>query len=294
MKNILTIIKPQNPLPLVYDSPHSGTIYPDDFHYSCDFSELRKAEDHYVDELFSSTPRLGAAFLSAHFPRSYIDVNRAACDIDTDLLAHLWPEDTHGKIAPTSRSDAGIGLIRRLVRPGVPVYNRPLSADEIQRRIQTYYNPYHTALESLIDEAHYNFGVVYHINCHAMPASSARPRQPLSMIGREARVADFVLGNRDGTTCDHDFMSEIRKFLKNMGYNVTINDPFKGVELVRRFSNPARGRHSLQIEINKSLYMDEETGEKSPNYGALKADIEKLTAFTAAYSDSSLGQLAAD
>ncbi len=294
MDNIFTLTKSASPLPLVYDSPHSGTIYPADFRYACAFAELERAEDKYVDDLFSAAPDHGASFLCAHFPRSYIDVNRDHLDIDTDLLDAPWPLDTHGPINPTPRSDAGIGLIRRLVRPGLPVYAAPLSADEIQGRITQYYHPYHQTLEALINEAHYNFGVSYHINCHSMPASSARPRQPLALIGREARMADFVLGNRDGQTCDHDFLHAIRKFLKNLGYHVTVNDPFKGVELVRRYSNPMRGRHSIQIEINKSLYMNEITGEKNAHYARLKGDIERLMAFIAAYAESTLVEQAAD
>jgi len=75
---------------------------------------------------------------------------------------------------------------------------------------------------------------------------------------------------------------------------VTINDPYKGVELIRRYSNPARGRHSLQIEINKALYMNELTLEKSNNYNALKSDIEKIVLFLSDYVSAQLIPRAAD
>ena len=169
MKNVLSILKPDSPLPLIFDSPHSGTIYPDDFHYACDFSELVQAEDKYVDELFSCVTNYGGTLLLAEFPRSYIDVNRSADDIDVDLFEGHWPDKLYGPIDPTSRSDAGIGLIRRLVKPGIPVYDRYLSPEEIHARVQTYYKPYHEKLEELIESAHYNFGEVWHINCHSMP-----------------------------------------------------------------------------------------------------------------------------
>jgi N-formylglutamate amidohydrolase len=283
-------------LPLIFDSPHSGCAYPDDFDFSCDFSILRQAEDTYVDDIFACAPAYGASLLAAQFPRSYIDVNRALCDIDTDLLdENGWPEALYGEINPTVRADAGIGLIRRLVRPGIPVYSRPLSAQEIHQRIERYYRPYHQKLAELIDQAHYNFGEVWHINCHSMPDSAASPRMPLGIIGRNAaRTADFVLGDRDGSTCNVHFTHMIREFLKAKGYKVTINDPFKGVELVRRYSNPARGRHSLQIEINKSLYMDEASGKKNKNFNILQKDIENLVAFIAAYCRAALIPKAAD
>ena len=149
-------------------------------------------------------------------------------------------------------------------------------------------------LEELIEEAHYNFGEVWHINCHSMPSASARPRVPIGLRGFRALNSDFVIGDRDGSTADLHFRHAIADFLKSLGHIVSINDPFKGVELVRRYSNPARGRHSIQIEINKALYMNETTGEKNRNYNALKGDIEKLCAFIADYARANLVQKAAD
>ncbi len=256
---ILTLVKPDNALPLVFDSPHSGTLYPADFDFTCTFDALEKAEDKFVDELFSAAPAHGAAFLTADFPRSYIDVNRCEQDIDEDLLESPWPAE----IRPTARSHAGIGLIRRLVKPGVPVYERKLSVAEVQSRIEQYYAPYHAALKDLIEDAHYRFGNVWHINCHSMPSqdSATFRANPLPPV-------DFVLGDRDGTSCSLDFTHAVRDFLKGLGYRVAVNDPYKGVELVRRYSNPTTGRHSLQIEIARPLYMDEENCKKSNRFKA--------------------------
>lgn len=294
---IFSCIKPEGEvLPLVFDSPHSGRVYPDDFGYACSFALLEQAEDRYVEELFGSAPLHGGTLLAAEFPRSYIDVNRAVDDIDPDLLENrFWPEDELGSINPTSRSDAGIGLIRRLVRPGIPVYNRCLGPREINQRIESYYMPYHNALEALIDKAHYDFGAVWHINCHSMPDSAAAPRNPIGVVGRDKpRSADFVLGDRDGTTANIHFTHMVRDFLRGMGYKVTVNDPFKGVELVQRYSNPARGRNSLQIEVNKALYMNEISGNKSRDFNKLKDDIDNLISFLSGYVRSQMVQKAAD
>ena len=292
MKSVLSIKKPKTPLPLIFDSPHSGNLYPDDFNHACDPLTLARAEDTYVDDLFAHIPDHGAHLLLAHFPRSYIDVNRSHDDIDTELLGEDWNGDF--PIKPTSRSDAGIGLIRRLVRPGIPVYDRDLTSEEIIHRIEKYYRPYHNALADLIEDAHYNFGQAWHINCHSMPNSSATPKRPIALIGSKAKPSDFVLGDRDGTTCDPAFTRALRDFIKGLGFTVTINDPFKGVELVDKYSNPARSYHSLQIEINKSLYMNEETNERNANYDKLKAEITKITAFIADHIESRLINLAAD
>jgi N-formylglutamate amidohydrolase len=292
MSDIFVINQSKNPLPLVFDSPHSGTRYPEDFDFVCSFDDLQKAEDKFVDELFACVPEYNGVLLCANFPRSYIDVNRSADDIDPVILAESWP---FGKINPSSRSDAGIGLIRRLVRPGMPVYDQPLSVEDVAHRIEKYYKPYHTALEKLLNDAHYNYGQVWHINCHSMPSASARPKQPIGFVGRAVRETDFVLGDRDGTSCDLEFTHALRDFLKGLGYTVTINDPFKGVELVDRYSSPSRGLHSLQIEVNKSLYMNEDTNEKkSGDYENLRLDIESLVCFCADYVQANLVDLAAD
>ena len=289
MERVFTIAKPENPLPLVFDSPHSGNIYPPDFKPAASTTDLAYAEDSYVGDLFSSAPDHGAALLCALFPRSYIDVNRAVDDIDPLLLAEPYPN-----AMPSSRSTAGIGLIRRLLKPGVPLYDRTLSSAEIQNRIETYYRPYHKALDELIETAHYNFGRVYHINCHSMPNSTAFPKQTRGMLGHTQVASDFVIGNRDGTTCDATFLHALYDHLRHAGFRVTINDPFKGVEIVQRHGLPTRGRHSLQIEVNKSLYMNEETGEKSNDYDAFKNQIKKLVSFCAAYTNAQLRDLAAD
>lgn len=285
VNGIYTLIRPRSGLPLVFDSPHSGTVYPEDFDYGCPFSLLEKAEDKYVDELFAGAPDYGAALLCAHFPRSYVDVNRCAKDIDIDLLEELWI----GEIDATTRSHAGIGLIRRLVRPGMPLYNRYLKVSEVLHRIENYYVPYHAALERAIEEAHYNYGQVWHVNCHSMPTQEAH-----TFRASPLKAADFVLGDRDGTTCDIDFTHAVRDFLKGLGYRVAVNDPYKGVELVRRYSNPATGRHSLQIEVARSLYLDEDTYKKSRKFGALKTDIDRLIGFCANYVQSLRLPMAAD
>ena len=282
----------KSPLPLVFDSPHSGRIYPLDFAFSCPFEILEKAEDNYVDELFESVPDYGGVLLCALFPRTYIDVNRAEDDIDPDLLSQRCFENASSDINPSQRSHAGIGLIRRIVRPGIAVYDRKLTISEIHQRIEKYYKPYHKQLENLIEDAHYRYGQVWHINCHSMPSKGGFSRN----FSRPsfAPMPDFVLGDRDGTSCELDFTHALRDFLKNLGYSVAINNPYRGVELVRRYSEPATGRHSIQIEINKGLYWQEEQSAKSKKFNSLKGDIEKLIQFSAEYVSSNLSQMAAD
>lgn len=222
--------------------------------------------------------------------RTYIDVNRSESDIDKTLLRDDWPHPAK----PTVRSHAGIGLIRRLLQPGLPVYDRKLQAREIIHRIDHYYKPYHKALETLIDEAHYRYGQVWHINCHSMPSTVGTAAFPIEQAQDHNSTPDFVIGTRDGTSCAAEFTDIVRHALEEMGYQVALNDPYKGVELVRRYSRPSAGRHSLQIEINKALYWDEASGIKNINYNILKNDLNKLIEICATYAESKLVNLAAD
>jgi N-formylglutamate amidohydrolase len=265
-------------LPLVFDSPHSGTAYPRDFGYAAPFDILRRAEDAFVDELFGAAPAHGAGLLAALFPRSYIDPNRHEADIDVSLIEGDWPH----ALAPTRRSRRGMGLIRRILRSDLPVYDRRLTVAEVVARIENYHRPYHAELKTMLDTAHRRWGCVWHVNCHSMRALGRKPGDP-PFGGTGLARADFVLGDLDGQACDADFRELVREALVGLGYRVALNRPFKGAELVTRYSDPRTGRHSLQIEINRRLYMDERKVEKTPDFDRLKADIDRLIAAIAGY-----------
>ena len=262
------------PIPLVLDSPHSGTDYPEDFDHLPPRALVRNAEDSYVNELYASGPALGATLVEALFPRAYIDPNRSLVDIDTALLSEPWP----GPITPSRKTELGIGLVWRLAQGGVPMYGRKLSVAEIKRRIAQCYEPYHTAVAAAIEERHRDFGAVWHIDCHSMPAvgdvMSDDPGRPR---------AQFVLGDRDGSTCEPELTAFVAETLRGMGYQVAINDPYKGVELVRRHGRPAERRHSLQIEINRRLYLDEGTLQKHAGFPNLQANLRRLLEALAGY-----------
>lgn len=263
---------PERPAaPVVFDSPHSGADYPADFDTIAPEGRLRRAEDMFVEELFGSAPDRGAALLAARFPRSYIDPNRAEDDIDRRLIDGTW----RAPVAVTEKSRLGHGLIWRLCPPDLPIYDRKLTVEEVRARIDGYYRPYHRALSYAVGLAHDRFGCVYHLNCHSMPGVSA----PMVVDAAGAhRRADFVLGDRDGESCAPEFRDMVRATLEGMGYAVALNDPYKGVQLIAAYSDPSNGRHSLQIEISRALYMDEDRFERGPGFTKLKADIDALIA----------------
>ena len=263
-------------VPLVLDSPHSGTDYPEDFRAAVSREQLRQAEDSYVDELYASGPDVGATLISARFPRSYIDANRSLLDIDATLLEGPWP----GPAIPSAKTLKGIGLIWRVLDSGEAIYARKLGIEEVKARIVRFHQPYQRAVKDALDRAHDHFGSVWHLNLHSMPAVSGR----ISEEGPGKPRADFVLGDRDGTTCEPEFTDQVARALRALGYEVRTNDPYKGVELVRAFSDPKAGRHSLQVEVNRRLYMDERTREKTAGFATLEANLHALLKTVGAYA----------
>ena len=255
-------------IPLVLDSPHSGNAFPADFDAAVSEAELREGEDCFVDELYAAGPEMGAPLLAALWPRTYLDPNRHAGDVDLDLIQGSWP----GEYRPSGKAKTGKALIWRTLEDGRPIYARKLSVEAVRERIQAFHFPYHENLKNLLQRTHSQFGRVYHINCHSMRAVAGKQSED----GAGSLRADFVLGDRDGSTCDPAFTAFVRATLSGMGYQVKVNDPYKGVELVRAYSDPKAGRHSLQIEINKRLYMDEATLRRNAGFPALQKNLSDL------------------
>ena len=269
MSNPLEVRGPTAPaLPLVLDSPHSGHDFPDDFGATVSEAELRDGEDCFVDELYAAAPEMGAPLLAALWPRTYLDPNRHAGDVDLELIQGPWP----GEYRPSGKARVGKALIWRTLEDGRPIYPRKLSPETVRQRIERFHSPYHFSIRNLIDNSMNKFGKAYHLNCHSMCSVAGKQSED----GEGKVRADFVLGDRDGTTCNPEFTGLGRATLAGMGYNVKVNDPYKGVELVRAYSDPKAGRHSLQIEINKRLYMDEATLQKAAGFAVLQTNLSTL------------------
>lgn len=259
--------------PLVLDSPHSGTHYPEDFRPVCDLATLRRAEDTHVEKIYSFAPALGAAWVEAHFPRIYLDANRDTTELDTALLDGPWSDPLATDPEVLSKVRLGKGLVWKYTDEGLPVYDRLLSPDEVRARIARCWLPYHGAVQQAIEAAHARHGYSLHINCHSMP----------SVAGSHATLypglahADFVVGDRDGSTASPALSQFLCEELRACGYSVEYNHPYKGVELVRRYGDPSRQRHSIQLEINRRLYMNEHTlALEHTGFAQLRTNLQAL------------------
>lgn len=258
--------------PLVLDSPHSGVDYPADFRSVLDLATLRRAEDTHVEKLYDFAPALGVAWIEALFPRSYLDANRDLSELDVSLLEDAWPEPLPDDPVFLKKVRLGKGLIWRCTDEGEDLYDRKLTAQEVRNRISRCWKPYHAAVQEAIEAAHARHGYSMHLNCHSMPAVAARYATDFPGLVH----ADFVIGDRDGSTASPALSRLVCDTLRGFGYDVSYNHPYKGVELVRRYGDPKAQRHSIQVEVNRKLYMDEETLAPHAGFEALRAHLRQL------------------
>lgn len=264
------------PIALVLDSPHSGRWLPDDLPLAVPQHALREAEDHFVDQLWADARDCGATLLAANFARIWVDPNRHEDDVDTDLLDARWP----GPLRPSGKARIGKAVVWRTLEDGRPIYARPLTPAEVQARLDAALRPYQRALGALIERTHARHGACVHLNCHSMRAVAGA----MGEGGAGSERADVVLGDRDGSTCAPGLTATVRTAFESLGYRVAVNDPYKGVELVRAFSDPERGRHSLQVELNKRLYLDDAALAPAAGFEPLRADLRHVTAAVADYA----------
>lgn len=258
--------------PVVFNSPHSGRWYSEDFLRLSQLSPaaLRRSEDCYIDELFMGCLAHGAPMLRAHAPRSFIDLNREPYELDPRMFAGDLP----GYVNTNSpRVAGGLGTIPRIVAEGEEIYRGRLVFAEVLARIEHVYLPYHRTLAALVDEVQKNNGAMLLVDCHSMPSSALAHIAPAPFD-----AIDVVLGDRFGVSCDESVTCLVEKHLVDHGLRVMRNKPYAGGFITHTHGAPQHGRHALQIEINRALYLNETTLEKTGNFLALQ---ETLTAVIA-------------
>jgi N-formylglutamate amidohydrolase len=265
------LLRPEEQLaPVVFCSPHSGRIYPKAFLQASrlDAHALRKSEDCYVDELFAPVVGLGAPLIAARFPRAYLDVNREPYELDPELFTGRVPDFANTQSA---RVAGGLGTIARIVADTEEIYRERLPIGAAFERIERLYRPFHAALAELLQTTRRRFGIAVLIDCHSMPSASMAQAAP---GGRP----HFVIGDRFGAACDARLTRFMRDVLQGAGYDVQINRPYAGGFITEYYGNPARGVQSLQLEINRGLYLDEATLSKSRDFDKLVRTLTDMAA----------------
>ncbi|MDB5569550.1 MAG: N-formylglutamate amidohydrolase [Hyphomicrobiales bacterium] len=266
----LLIVEPEGPISaLVVSSPHSGRVYPASFTAAAKLSAqaLRRSEDAFVDDLFSGCAQAGAPMLKALFPRAYLDVNREPYELDPRMFDGRLPPFANTR---SIRVAGGLGTIARVVGEAQEIYAARLPVEEALRRIEGLYKPYHRTLRELVARARRAHGVAVLVDCHSMPSACAGGR------GGERGKSDVVLGDRYGASCDPVLVDCVEGTLRRMGYGVQRNKPYAGGFITEYFGNAARACEALQIEVNRSLYMNERTLEKNAAFDQIAADMTQM------------------
>jgi N-formylglutamate amidohydrolase len=255
--------------PFVFNAPHAGAIYPASFLAvsRLDPVTLRRSEDAFVDELFAPATALGAPLMAARFPRAYLDVNREPYELDPRMFDGRLPPFVNSR---SMRVAGGLGTIPRIVADGQEIYAGRLPVDDALRRIDHLYKPYHRTLRQLVHRTFRTFGHAVLIDCHSMPSSS--------VSREEGAKADIVLGDRYGTSCAGLLTDLVEFALRARGYSVVRNKPYAGGFITEHYGEPTLGRHALQIEINRAIYMDERAIEKKPCFDGLARDLSEVFA----------------
>ncbi|MDW8445307.1 MAG: N-formylglutamate amidohydrolase [Acetobacteraceae bacterium] len=265
--------------PIVFSSPHSGRDYPPSFLAvtRLEMAALRRSEDSFVEELFASAPALGCPLIYATFPRTWCDVNREPWELDPSMFADPLPAYVN---AASPRVGAGLGTIARVVSTGEAIYRRKLTFEEAEARIASCWRPYHEALAGLISETLHRFGCCLLIDCHSMPALAAGP-------SREASP-DVVVGDAHGTSCAPIATRRVEEALTVRGLRVRRNEPYAGGYVTRHYGRPREGVHALQIELARSLYMDEVRIERGRGFTRLQALLAEVIGELVAFDWSPL------
>lgn len=262
---------PERPFaPVVFASAHSGRSYSPDLLPGVRLGalSLRRSEDSFVDELFAAAPAYGATLLAANFPRAFCDANREAWELDPAMFDGPLPDWVN---TSSIRVSAGLGTIAKVVASGEPIYGRKLSFAEAERRVNTYWHPFHDALRQIIAETKSRFGYCLLIDCHSMPSHG---------LGHRAgsKPVDFVLGDLHGTACNPRVTRSVEALLAASGCHVRRNDPYAGGFITRHYGKPAQDVHVLQIEVARRLYMDEALIERTAGFAAITDKITGLVA----------------
>lgn len=270
---------------VVFASPHSGRDYPASFLRTTVLDEhtIRSSEDAYVDRLFDCAPQFGAPLLRAGAPRSFVDLNRAADELDPALIEGLRRTGHNPRVA------SGLGVVPRVVANGRAIYRGKLTRLEAERRIARIWRPYHTQLQALLDEAHQQFGESILIDCHSMPHEALD-----GAVRHSTRRPEVVIGDRFGASASPEIVERVEAAFAGAGFVVARNAPFAGAFTTQHYGRPSRSQHAIQVEIDRALYMDEASIRPNANFHNMRLTLQKVVAELVTMGSSGQVQLAAE
>lgn len=270
---------------VILASPHSGKTYPAEFlrRTVLDQRTIRSSEDAFVDDLIENAPKLGAKVIAATMPRAFVDLNRNADELDPGVVAGLR------RVSHNPRISSGLGVVPRVVANGRAIYRGKLTLEEVRRRLDTYWHPYHRQLQSMLDETRSKYGQAILIDCHSMPHEAIE-----SLSHGPGKRPDIVLGDRFGAASSSHVIDHVEAAFANAGLRVARNAPFAGAFIAQHYGRPSRNQHVVQVEIDRALYMDETRIARSPDFAAFKSLMTSVIAEITDFGRASQAPLAAE
>jgi N-formylglutamate amidohydrolase len=254
---------------VVFASPHSGRDYSRRFlnQTVLDEQTIRSSEDAFVDQLFDCVTEFGAPLLRAGAPRAWIDLNRAADELDPALIEGVSRQGHNPRVA------SGLGVVPRVVANGRAIYRGKISREEAEARIEKVWRPYHARLQGLLDDARSLFGCAVLIDCHSMP------HEALDSIARGGgRRPEVVIGDRFGASAAAGIVDRVEEAFAAAGLRVVRNSPFAGAYVAQSYGRPSRHQHAIQIEIDRALYMNEQAIRPNANFNAMRRLLRGVAA----------------
>ena len=251
---------------IVIASPHSGRNYLSSVKEQSilDPITLRSSEDAFVDELMDFAPALGIPLICSEIPRAFVDLNRARDELDPAIIEGI----KHNRQNP--RVISGLGVIPRVVANGKEIYSGKLSKEAAIERLENFWDPYHSKLAELLDRARQQFGYSILIDTHSMP------HEAILNASSSFRTSQIVLGDRYGATCAPEIINDLIKLISKNGLRASRNIPFSGAYIVQKYGSPGLNRHAIQLEIDRSIYMDERKIQKLEKFHKLKNKLQNI------------------
>jgi len=233
------IHQPRGELPVLLSVPHSGRDYPDWLIALAAGGKpaLATLEDPLVDRLVWRALQRGCGAVIARAPRAAVDCNRSEEEVDPSVVDGA----RRGRVS--ARARGGLGIVPARTQQHGYLWRRAISPKQLDDRLSQAHRPYHEAIDAQLAALVARFGCALLLDCHSMPPPPEG-------------VPPIVFGDCRGQTCDPWISADAMTITRRCGFEAGLNDPFAGGHVIQRHANPSGGVHALQIEIDRTCYLE--------------------------------------
>jgi N-formylglutamate amidohydrolase len=282
-----TVFNTESPsLPLLLSVPHAGRDYPAELiaNLRVPTAELLRLEDRYADRLLQPAIAAGFPAIVAHRARAWIDLNRAESDIDVQMLVG----SQRGLVTiPSAKARSGLGLIPRRLQSCGELWRGPLHLDDVERRIIEVHRPFHQKVAAILSALQARFGIAILLDIHSMPPIPPRLGTDISV----EKPPQIVLGDRFGRSAASVHAELVMAHARGQGFDVALNHPYSGDYILTLHGQPQRAVHALQLEVDRSLYLDSDLREPSRSIGPMAQFVHDVASLLV---DQAVGQKLAE